>query len=216
MPNIVRPTAAFKNNKKLNKIYNDIKTKGLFKFYLQKFEPKFSVAHLLFDYKKLEDEDSDKLAVTNSPENYWIKIEFNKNLDWDNIPNIVIADTFMHEMIHAEIFRKLLSEVSINGKINVDKIKLMINEKNYPGLFDYYVQNVRGSQSQQHEMMAASYVKVMVGFLKELYGNEYSNEEYETVVWLGLKDTIAWNRLGKAKQDEYQRIWNEKYWQWEK
>lgn len=214
LPNIVRPTAAFKNNKKLNKIYNDIKTKGLFKFYLQKFEPKFSVAHLLFDVGTPKKTD---VAETVAPENYWIKIVFDKRQDWNNMPNLVITHIFMHEMIHAEIYRKLLS-ISKNDKGGIDWVNLNknLNERNFPGLFDYYVKYIRGNDTSQHEVMAKHYVGAMTAFLKKVYGNKYTDDEYRAVAWIGLKNTVAWKSLKKDDRNKYENLYNENYWQWEK
>ncbi|WP_313094152.1 hypothetical protein, partial [Empedobacter sp.] len=123
-PDIVKPTKRFKNNTKINGIYNQAKTASNFKQYLKNFEPTFSVAHLLFD---IGETTQGNYAVTSVPKDYWIKITFNQSVDWNNTPKIIIADTFMHEMIHAEIFRKLLSIGSTNGNIDVNKITQYLN-----------------------------------------------------------------------------------------
>ncbi|MDR7769906.1 hypothetical protein [Riemerella anatipestifer] len=68
----------------------------------------------------------------------------------------------------------------------------------------------------QHNMMGKHYVEIMVNFLKQVYGNKYSDIEYKTVVWMGLKDTRAWNLLPKSERDLYETTWVENYWLWEK
>lgn len=211
-PDIVKPTKRFKNNTKINSIYNQAKNAANFKQYLKNFEPTFSVAHLLFDVGETSDGN---YAVTSVPKDYWIKITFNQNVDWTNTPKIIIADTFMHEMIHAEIFRKLLSLASTNGNIDVNKITQYLNTHNYPGLFDYYVNRTVGGENWQHETMASHYVNIMVNFLKQLYSNKYTDTEYKTIVWMGLKGTIAWNSLSQTERTLYETTWNEKYWTWE-
>lgn len=211
-PDIVKPTKRFKNNTKINGIYNQAKTASNFKQYLKNFEPTFSVAHLLFD---IGETTQGNYAVTSVPKDYWIKITFNQSVDWNNTPKIIIADTFMHEMIHAEIFRKLLSIGSTNGNIDVNKITQYLNNHNYPGLFDYYVERTVGGENWQHEAMGAHYVNIMVNFLKQLYNNKYTDVEYKTVVWMGLKGTIAWNSLSQTERTLYETTWNEKYWTWE-
>ena len=211
-PDIVKPTKRFKNNTKINGIYNQAKTASNFKQYLKNFEPTFSVAHLLFD---IGETTQGNYAVTSVPKDYWIKITFNQSVDWNNTPKIIIADTFMHEMIHAEIFRKLLSIGSTNGNIDVNKITQYLNTHNYPGLFDYYVERTVGGENWQHEAMGAHYVNIMVNFLKQLYNNKYTDVEYKTVVWMGLKGTIAWNSLSQTERTLYETTWNEKYWTWE-
>ncbi|MFV0218449.1 hypothetical protein OBK23_01995 [Empedobacter falsenii] len=211
-PVIVKPTKRFKNNTKINGIYNQAKTASNFKQYLKNFEPTFSVAHLLFD---IGETTQGNYAVTSVPKDYWIKITFNQNVDWNNTPKIIIADTFMHEMIHAEIFRKLLSIGSTNGNIDINKITQYLNTHNYPGLFDYYVERTVGGENWQHETMGAHYVNIMVNFLKQLYNNKYTDVEYKTIVWMGLKGTIAWNSLSQTERTLYETTWNEKYWTWE-
>lgn len=211
-PDIVKPTKRFKNNTKINGIYNQAKTASNFKQYLKNFEPTFSVAHLLFDIGEIT---QGNYAVTSVPKDYWIKITFNQSVDWNNTPKIIIADTFMHEMIHAEIFRKLLSIGSTNGNIDVNKITQYLNTHNYPGLFDYYVERTVGGENWQHEAMGAHYVNIMVNFLKQLYNNKYTDVEYKTIVWMGLKGTIAWNSLSQTERTLYETTWNEKYWTWE-
>lgn len=121
----------------------------------------------------------------------------------------------MHEMIHAEIFRKLLSLASNNGNIDMNLVSQYLNEHNYPGLFDYYVRWTQGNENWQHDMMAAHYVNIMVNFLQQVYGNTYEIDEYKTIVWMGLKGTIAWNNLPQSQRDLYQNIWNNNYWLWE-
>ncbi|MFV0142790.1 hypothetical protein [Empedobacter falsenii] len=211
-PVIVKPTKRFKNNTKINGIYNQAKTASNFKQYLKNFEPTFSVAHLLFD---IGETTQGNYAVTSVPKDYWIKITFNQNVDWNNTPKIIIADTFMHEMIHAEIFRKLLSIGSTNGNIDINKITQYLNTHNYHGLFDYYVERTVGGENWQHETMGAHYVNIMVNFLKQLYNNKYTDVEYKTIVWMGLKGTIAWNSLSQTERTLYETTWNEKYWTWE-
>ena len=121
----------------------------------------------------------------------------------------------MHEMIHTEIFRKLLSLASANGNIDTALITQYLNSHNYPGLFDYYVKRTVGNDNWQHEAMGAHYVNIMVNFLKQVYGTTYTMTEYKTVVWMGLKGTIAWNLLPQSERTLYENTWNTNYWLWE-
>ena len=109
-PDLVKPTIAFKEHKKLNCIYNKVKNAANFKQYLKNFDSDFSTEHLIFDVGILKDGVN---ASTRSPRNREIKITFNTNqLDR---PTADIARTFMHEIIHAEIYRKLLTVASTSG-----------------------------------------------------------------------------------------------------
>lgn len=214
-PNLVKPTKKFKSHTKINSIYNQIKTASNFKQYLQNFEPTFSVAHLVFDVGTVNIFDA--AAETSEPINYHIKITFNENKDWTNIPKIVVANTFMHEIIHAEMFRKLLSISSTpNGNIDWNQVKSLNTQDNFPGLFDYYVRYMNGDTNYQHEAMATHYVNIMVNFLKQIYGNQYSDFDYKTVVWMSsLMNTKAWLLLPQSTRNSYINNWNTKYWLWE-
>jgi hypothetical protein len=214
-PNRVKPTKRFKNHVKINGIYNAIKTAANFKQYLQNFEPTFSVAHLLFDMGNMTIPNAD--AETSEPQNYWIKITFNQNRDWSTVPKIVIANTFMHEMIHAEMLRKLLSINSTpHGNIDWNQVKSLNTQNNFSGLFDYYIRYMNGDTNYQHEAMATHYINIMVNFLKQVYGKKYSDFDYKTIVWMSsLKDTKAWLLLPKSVRASYINNWNTKYWLWE-
>ena len=214
-PDIVKPTKRFKNHAKINGIYNQAKTAANFKQYLQNFEPTFSVAHLLFDVGPVN--NSAALAQTREPLKYWVKITFNQNWDYSNTPKIVIAYTFMHEMIHAEMFRKLLSISSTpQGNINWDTVTSLLNTDNYPGLFDYYTRFLASDSDIDHQMMGAHYINIVVNFLKQIYGNQYSDIEYKAIAWSGARETKAWNLLSAQEKQLYIDTWNQKYWTWEK
>lgn len=63
--------------------------------------------------------------------------------------------------------------------------------------------------------MAAHYVNIMVNFLKQIYGNIYTETEYKTVVWMGLQGTKAWDLLSQSKRTLYETTWSTNYWSWE-
>ncbi|PTT77237.1 MULTISPECIES: hypothetical protein [unclassified Chryseobacterium] len=213
-PTRVKPTIKFKKHIKINSIYNKIKTAANFKQYLQNFEPTFSVAHLMFDIGAVENPAA--LAQTKTPVNYWIKITFNKDWDFANTPKILIAGSFMHEIIHAEMYRKLLSLSSSNGNIDQALLGTMLNQHNYPGLFDYYIKNVKGNDSAQHQMMGAHYINIIKNALKQVYGNQYTDVEYLSIAWQGLKNTTAWSLLPQAERDLYEQTYQNNYNLWEK
>ncbi|WP_312089800.1 hypothetical protein [Chryseobacterium sp.] len=213
-PNRVKPSTKFKNHAKLNGIYNKIKTSSNFNQILKNFTPEGSVAHLIFDIGVTSKPESD--AETSEPVNYWITIKFNKNKDWANKPKIVIAGTFMHELIHAEILRQLLAVANTNGNIN--EATLMDYAKNHKHieLFNAYVKAKTNDADFQHEYMAQKFVTTIANFLKQVYGNQYTDTEYKTVVWMSsLKGTKAWNLLPQSERDLYTTTFNTNYWLWE-
>ena len=211
-PNIVKPTEAFVKHEKLNRIYEEAKKSERFKKYLQKFEPEASVAHLMFNIGNTE---NNTLADTRVPNEYWIEIIFNKNIDWNNRPEIVVAYAFIHEVIHAEMYRQLLEVANKNGSIDLVKLQQYVNN-NKKELFNEYIKNATKASNYQHDIMAKKYINVVVDFLKEMYGSNYTDKEYLTIAWMGVQNTDAWNNLPKKEREEYKKIWKEKYWSWKK
>ncbi|MFY1046385.1 hypothetical protein [Chryseobacterium sp. GP-SGM7] len=92
----------------------------------------------------------------------------------------------------------------------------MLNQNNYPGLFDYYIKNVKGNESAQHQMMGAHYMNIIVNFFKQVYGNQYTDTEYRSIAWQGLKGTTAWTLLTQAERDLYDNTYQNNYNSWEK
>jgi hypothetical protein len=213
-PTRVKPTTKFKNHSKLNGIYNKIKTASNFNQILKNFMPEGAVTHLIFDIDSVVKPDSQ--AETSEPVNYWIKITFNKNKDWANIPKVVISGTFMHELIHAEILRQLLVVANTNGSINEATLLDYAKNHKHIELFNAYVKAKTNDSDFQHQYMAQKYVTTIAAFLKQVYGNKYTDVEYKTVVWMSsLKGTKAWNLLPQSEKDLYMNTFNTNYWLWE-
>ena len=189
----INSTESFKNNQKLNCVFEKVKnTKGM-NYYLKNFDNKFSTTNLIFDASTSV--SSNAYANTTPPINNNIKITFNTNAL--NRPILDIARTFMHETIHAEIFRKLLSLAPNNGQIDVQLLNTMLTQHNYPGLYDYYTRF--GINGMQHEQMAAHYREIIVNFLKEI-DPSLSEEQYKAMAWVGLQDTTTWDELSDSEK----------------
>lgn len=201
-PNIVKPTKRLKNNILLNCIYNKAKTAPNFQQYLQNFYGNFSTAHLLLDVKPLTNTTAN--AQTSPPTAYWITITINSNNL--NRPSLDIARTFMHEMIHAEMFRILLSLApTSNGQIDVIELTNMLNSNNYPGIYDYFRRF--GLNNMQHEQMAAHYRGIIKNYLKQI-DNSITDSQADAMAWVGLQGTVAWNNLGTSGQNNILSIYN--------
>ncbi|NBL65365.1 hypothetical protein GV828_09165, partial [Flavobacterium sp. NST-5] len=186
---------SFSNNSILMNVYNLFGGMPTFKNYLQNFEGSFSVAHLKL--AAASDLPDNANAQTSLPENYVVTITF--NTDNLNRPNLSIARTMIHEIIHAEIFRKLLSnynQPSLDGLTYSDIIAM---KDNFPGIYDYYIrwrQNIPAGMninSAQHQMMAQHYRNIIVQAMKE-FDNSYSEELYQALAWVGL--------MGSGTMDE--------------
>ncbi|MFN1219737.1 hypothetical protein ACKW6Q_22430, partial [Chryseobacterium kwangjuense] len=203
-PNRVKPTTRFKKNQLVNCVYNKAKTAANFNQYLKNFNGKFSTAHLLFDLQALDPANN---AETSTPLGYWITITINSNNL--NRPTLDIARTFMHEIIHAEMFRILLSLASTsNGQINLTELTNMLNTHNYPGIYDYFRRYELNDM--QHEQMAAHYRGIVKNFLKQI-DNSLTDEQYEAIAWQGLQGTERWNQLTASQKANINTIYSNWY-----
>lgn len=178
-----------------------------FKAMIKKFEESFPVAHLKFETDPTMSSNSKK-AYTNPPENYIIDIVINgnaiKDASYQKRPNLLVAKTIIHEVIHAEMFRKLLSLAQVNGEIDVPNIQNMLQQGDYPGMLDYYVRHGNSINSNwQHAQMAAHYRTTIARALQEfdtgmpVPDNVVPQQIYLDLSWEGLNHSIipAWQDL---------------------
>jgi len=71
-------------------------------------------------------------------------------------------------------------------------------ENKYFGIFDYYTRydwDENAPNNAQHQLMAEHYVDIMKDVLADFDDNQNSTEYYESLSWIGLKETIAWDNL---------------------
>lgn len=195
---------SLKSNSCLSSVFTKLGGSTTFQNYLKKFDGDFSVANLKLSSSGLLPNNIN--AETSPPNNFLITITFNSNNL--NRPGIDVARTFMHEIIHAEMFRKLLSLSSSNGEIDVLKLNTMLTEHNYPGLYDYYRRY--GVNNMQHELMAAHYRDLMIAFLKT-YDNTLTEEQYQAIAWSGLKETSAWLQKTDLEKQKITDTYNSWY-----
>ncbi|WP_143094876.1 hypothetical protein [Bizionia echini] len=210
-----------KNNTCLNSVYIEMGKAPTFANYLSNFDSDMSVANL-----KLTSNTnliSGTNAQTSPPQNYLITITFNEN-NLDR-PNLSIARTFIHEIIHAEVFRKLLSAAN-QPNLNYTQYteeqwrNYIINlRNNFEGLYDYYmrwkwdVPHDQTPSDPQHEAMAQHYRDIVIQALME-YDPNQTNDVYEALAWEGLmgsgtfnattglysNSTVAWSNLSQQER----------------
>ncbi|MFL0063645.1 hypothetical protein [Tenacibaculum maritimum] len=167
-----------------------------FKNLIKKFDGEFPVSHLkLIGSTNLS---SDVNAETSPPSNYLIAISINSNNL--NRPNLSIARTIIHETIHAEMFRKILSILDNGGDLNGltrSEWTSKLSSGDYPGIFDYYSRY--GVNGMQHQQMAAHYISIISDYLSEFQPG-LLQETYNSLAWGGLKGTTAWNSLTSSEK----------------
>ena len=189
-------------------VYNKLQSSSTgFKNAIKKFDGDFPVAHLKFEVDTNMSSNTKK-AFTRAPENYVIDIVLNgnstKDASYQKRPNLLVAKTIIHEVIHAEMFRKLLSLANNNGNIDVTSLNQMLQQGDYPGMLDYYFRYGNNINSNwQHQQMAAHYRETIARFLQEfdtgtvLDNNTQPNQLYLDLAWEGLiySNITAWQGI---------------------
>ena len=129
-------------------------------------------------------------AITRDGGEFLIEILFNGNTLNDRTI-LGLARTFLHEVIHAEMYRKVKS---VNGSIS---------ETDFPGIYDYYRRHIK---NWQHEQMASHYRNSIARMLQEfdtgipLTSQQSPDQFYLDMSWVGLQKTLAWDNL-----DDYEK-----------
>ncbi|MFK7749125.1 MAG: hypothetical protein AB8B65_12090, partial [Kordia sp.] len=192
-------------------VFNKLKSSSNgFKNAIKKFDGDFPVAHLKFN---ADDLDDGTRGETSPPENYVITVTLNNDSShsgYNYRPNLLIAKTIIHEVIHAEMFRKLLELSNDNGDINVATLNQMLTQSNYPGMLDYYTRF--GLNGFQHQQMAAHYRETIGRVLQEVDtgiavpDNQQPLQLYLDLAWEGLNHSniIEWEEL--TTQEEKDRV----------
>jgi hypothetical protein len=178
-------------------VYNKLNSSSTgFKNSIKKFDGEFPVSHLKF--KESSNLPSNVNAETSPPSNFLITITLNSNNL--NRPNLSIARTMIHEVIHAEMFRKILSIIDNGGDLNgltKSQWTSKLSNGDYPGIFDYYSRY--GVNGMQHQQMASHYISTISNYLKDFQPG-LSQDVYDSMAWTGLKSTTAWNSLSASEK----------------
>lgn len=196
-------------------IYNKLKSSSAgFKNAIKKFDGDFPVSHLKFEIDPNESSNTRK-AYTTPPSNYLISIVLNgnstKDASYQQRPNLMVAKTIIHEVIHAEMWRKILSIMDNGGNLQgitrqqwIDKL----SNSDYPGIFDFYTRF--GTNGFQHPQMAANYRNVIADALQAFDNNANPRQLYEDLAWEGLiyqKDP-TWGSLSLSEKTRIQNTIN--------
>lgn len=178
--------------------WEKLKSTGKITEVLENFTGEKPVMHLSLSVDNLEGAN----GRTSVPDDgYWINITIDKEYG-SRATSISIARTFVHELIHAEMFRKIAS-------VNSDEEL----KNSFPGIWDYYVRYKLGDQGvgndYQHNALAQHYRDQIVNALKafdKLGGIQRDDAFYQKMAWAGLYGTTPWNNLSKEEKEEILRV----------
>lgn len=131
-------------------------------------------------------------------------------------PNLLNVKTIVHEVLHAEMFRKLLSLSNNNGRIDTGKLTSMLKNGDYPGMLVYYLRyGNKINSSWQHQQMAQHYREVIGRILQEYDTgvnvdlNTTPDRIYMDLAWEGLdhSELVAWQDvLSKSERNRIRGV----------
>ncbi len=212
---------------KASMIYNQLQTTSTgFRSAIKNFESDFPVAHLKFELgdtgrsRALTIIPNSNPNTPNSPD-YVITIRLNNNSSLSGVdqrPDLLTAKTIIHEVIHAEMYRKLLAILNNGGTITGvtrQNVEDALVNSDYPGMLDYYTRY----RNWQHQQMAAHYRDVMARILQEfdtgtvVTANQQPQQLYMDLAWEGLiyelnptTAVTAWISLPQVERDRIRQV----------
>ena len=220
---------SFKDHPCLKAVYDAMGKATKFSEYLHNFEPDFSVADLRFsaddNFKSnREIKYHNAMAITDPPlASNLINITFNTDSQLNsNIltkPDVYKAVAMIHEILHAEMYRKMLDAVK-TAEINQTTLNwttwtseefynnyLNSLENKYFGIFDYFTRYNYGIPTNenpndwQHQQMAQHYRDIVKQALTD-YDPALTEEQKDALSWIGLNtaDIVAWQNLTPEEQ----------------
>ena len=217
---------SFKEHPCLKAVYDAMGKATKFSEYLYNFESDFSVADLRFsandNFSEAYEDYPNAMAITDPPlASNLINITFNTDSTLNgNIltkPDVYKAVAMIHEILHAEMYRKMLDAVK-TAEINQTNLNwrdwpndtdfgdfIEALENKYFGIFDYYTRydwNTSTPNNAQHQAMAQHYRDIIKQALTD-YDPALTEAQKDALSWLGLKDAtvVAWQNLSDEEKN---------------
>ena len=124
-----------------------------------------------------------------------INIYFNPSF-LSNASSAAVTTIFMHELLHAEILRSLWE-----AEANVELL-----EKNFPELYQIYINYPNPLKDWHHEAIANLYRESIKNAMSE---TGYNSSNNEALSWLGLTRSVSWIQLlTETQRSAYRNVHN--------
>lgn len=202
----INETIEFQNHPCVKSIKDDLKNSSKISEIIKKFEPTFPILHLEWGMFTNSNFGNTGQTILNEDINTAF-ININTE-SFAHVSPIVIANTIAHELIHAELYRKLKELVDDVNLISMAEYDALAD--NFPGIKDYVFRygNIQSTSNgfnvmtwsltpnfsqAHHNQMADFYRNTLIDAMKaydNMNGiNRGSNSDtfYEAISWAGLR-----------------------------
>ncbi|MBC8755860.1 hypothetical protein H2O64_14375 [Kordia sp. YSTF-M3] len=221
----INETVEFQNQTCLKSIKDDvIATKQISKI-IKKFEPTYPVLHLEWGiFSSSQWSNTGQTSLNQQQDTAFLN--FNSQ-SLSHVSNIIMVKTIVHEIIHAELYRKLKELVENYNIISITEYDALRN--NYQGIAHYTMAygNVESSQNSagnlitwalypdyslaHHNQMASFYRETLIQAMKDYdtaKGITRINPEefYEAISWAGLRQTSSINGNNSQYTDAWKKF----------
>jgi len=118
---------------------------------------------------------------------------------FDKVVPVTIANTILHETIHASIAQNIDRAGGLSG----------LDANDFEELIVYYYKNSINSGLADHSIISQWYVPLMANTLAKFDNYKLDSSKYTALAWHGLQDTYLWNIKTRAEQANIRAIWEE-------
>lgn len=204
-------------------IYEQIEDINGFRNILNAFQSPQSPAQVIFELENflndVNPDNDDAFAETIPPDsNDLIKIKLNSANNFfgvDGQPNLLVAQTIFHELLHAEFFRELVEAVGAGNytQVTYDELFQALTNGNLFTLYDH----IRRYNDWSHNFMA-NYFRETIARVTQEYdtgiavpNNQQPAQLYLDLAWKGLRidgEVQAWDDLAPAQQQAIDNVIN--------
>ena len=188
-------------------IFDILQEQDAVKSALNRFRDEESPANLAFEMKSLGEVHGNTDPPTS---NDLIVIQLNSDSGFWGVgfqPNLLVAQTIFHEMLHGEFFRQLIEAIGAGNytEASVGDIFQALIDNEYYTLYEH----IRNHKDWSHNFMANYYRETIARITQEydtgitVPTNQQPDQLYLDLAWRGLRidgEVQAWDNLSNEEQ----------------
>ncbi len=118
---------------------------------------------------------------------------------FDKVVPVTIANTILHETIHASIAQNIDRAGGLSG----------LDANDFEELIVYYYKNSLNAGLADHSIISQWYVPLMANTLAKFDNFKFDSSKYTALAWHGLQETYLWKIKTSTEQENIRAIWKE-------